>query len=266
MAVIHAATAVSGEEPKRSASWRLPQVCLSIVYYMYFYSFCFFGCLPVGLASLLSRFTQFDKQKRIAHWLTRGVGYHLIRLNPFWKIEFENLDYLEPGRTYVIVANHQSLCDVLALCGLPHFYKWIAKEQIFAMPAVGTLLRLNSSVRVAPGTVSSVRKMMRDARRYLKSGVSIFIFPEGARTEDGNLLPFKEGPFRLAVESETPVLPIVLDGTRDILPRGAWIIDFRARVRVKLLKPIEVDRKSTNISQLCNDVRRLIEDELNSQK
>ena len=234
----------------------------SLLYYLYFFSACMFWVvLTTCVGALL---LPLDKEGRVVHHLTCALGYHLVAINPRWRCRFENMELLDRNKTYVFVANHQSMADPLVLSGLRARYKWIAKAPIFKIPGVGLLMRINRYICVEHGSVKSVRSMIVAGRRFLSQGLSVFIFPEGTRSEDGNLMQFKDGPFKLACDTDTPVLPVVLEGTRYLLPRGRWILNFDTEITVRVLPPVYPVEFGLDPSSLRRYVRSLIETELQS--
>jgi 1-acyl-sn-glycerol-3-phosphate acyltransferase len=207
-----------------------------------------------------------ERRERLAHRLTTALAFHLIRIVPSWKVEFVDKHHLVPGKTFMVVANHQSFSDVLVLCGLNHSFKWIAKSEILGFFGVGHLIKLNRYITVRHGSLASVKNMLKQARAALQRGVSVFIFPEGTRSLDGELLSFKEGPFRLACETGVPIIPVVVEGTRRILPTGEWVLNFRANVKIKLLTPVDPALFNGDSKALCQYVRAMIETELQQMR
>jgi 1-acyl-sn-glycerol-3-phosphate acyltransferase len=138
----------------------------------------------------------------------------------------------------VLVANHASLIDILVLFALFRPFKWVSKEEIFRVPVIGWNMRLNGYVPVVRGSGASVRRMMELCNRLLASGSPLMIFPEGRRTSDGSLQPFKAGAFDLAVRHGVPVFPIAVHGTRRALPRNGLILRDHIRARVEVLPPL----------------------------
>lgn len=188
---------------------------------------------------LLSPFTiLFDRQKSILHYLTSLWGYHFVLLNPFWQCRFEGTDYLKCGQSYVIVANHQSLADVFVLSGLKHHFKWVSKDSLFRIPFFGWNMRLNEYVAVKRGNANSIREMMSSCKKWLSQGVSIMMFPEGTRSENGRMSDFRDGSFRLSLDSNVPLVPVVITGTREVLAKHSFIFNLSAKMTIKILPPI----------------------------
>jgi 1-acyl-sn-glycerol-3-phosphate acyltransferase len=163
-----------------------------------------------------------------------------VKLLPLWSARFEGREHIRPGRTYVIVANHQSLGDILVLFGLFKHYKWVSKRAIFKVPFIGWNMSLNDYVALLRGDPKSIEEMMNACRVHLRRGSSVMLFPEGTRSVDGEMKAFKHGAFTLAAELGVEVVPIVIDGTRDALPKHGLKLDhpWGLPVRVRVLEPV----------------------------
>ncbi len=181
-----------------------------------------------------------DPRLRALHRFTSFWASLYTWLNPFWRVTFEGLDRLPQGR-HVIVANHQSMADIFVLFRLPLYYKWVSKEENFRIPFVGWNMTLNRYVRIRRGTVKGNLQMMRDSEDALREGSSVMIFPEGTRSADGVLRPFKNGAFELAWRTRSPILPVVIDGTARALPHKGILLEPGQRIRVRVLPPVPPD-------------------------
>ncbi|CAN5638875.1 hypothetical protein BH10CYA1_BH10CYA1_13440 [soil metagenome] len=181
----------------------------------------------------------FDQKKRLLHFLTTRWGFHFVRLNPLWNCRFEGMDHLRTGHSYVIVANHQSLADIFVLSGLKHHFRWVTKESLMRIPFFGWIMKINGDVSIKRGDRQSIKEMMADCKQYLDQNVSILMFPEGTRSEDGHMQKFRDGSFRLSVDCGVPIVPIVITGTRDVIAKNSHLFNFRARMTVKILPPVE---------------------------
>jgi 1-acyl-sn-glycerol-3-phosphate acyltransferase len=180
----------------------------------------------------------FDRNRKLVHQFACFWGYHYIMLNPFWRCRFIGLEQLERDKTYVLVSNHQSYWDIMVLYGLFRQFKWVAKESVLKIPFIGWNMRINQYVSVARDDLKSIKAMMASCKEWLARDASLLIFPEGTRSEDGELGKFRDGPFKLAMEAGVPVVPIVLDGTYQILPKNAKSLKFRSDIVVRVLPPI----------------------------
>jgi 1-acyl-sn-glycerol-3-phosphate acyltransferase len=173
--------------------------------------------LPLqALLWLVSR--PFDRNRAVPGRFLRFVGVALGACYPPWRFRVEG--GWPAGGPFVVVSNHQSMLDIVLLSRVPHEMKWVAKEVLWKVPWVGWLLRLSGDIPVRRGDRESGGEAVERARAYLASGMSVMLFPEGTRSRDGRLLPFKSGAFRLAVDAGVPVLPIVVSGTGAGLAKG----------------------------------------------
>jgi 1-acyl-sn-glycerol-3-phosphate acyltransferase len=204
----------------------------------------------------------FDRNRRLINSLTSRWTYHYIVLNPFWRCTYSGLDNIDSRTPCVIVSNHQSAADIVFLFGLLKPFKWVSKESIFRFPVIGWLMRLNQYVCVTRGDAKSVRGMFRRCEHWLARGASVMMFPEGTRSNDGRLLSFKRGPFQLAVDANVPVVPIVVEGTADVLPRKARGIRLNANISVKVLPAVHPSAYGYDARAMCQSVHDLMDAEL----
>jgi 1-acyl-sn-glycerol-3-phosphate acyltransferase len=184
-----------------------------------------------------------------------GRFYRLLpavwsRSFPFWRIRIEG--HWPARGAYVIVANHQSFLDIFVLCNIPQEWKWVSKSELFKIPMFGWGFSLTGAISLDRGDLASAKRVMEKSRRYIEDGIGVLIFPEGTRSEDGKLLPFKPGAFKLAVETGAPVLPIAISGSAQGMPKGGpWIRP--AQITVRILEPLS----TTGLTG--RDVRKLRE-------
>ena len=183
---------------------------------------------------------------RVGAWPHRLCGWWartLIRLNPAWRIAVTGKENLGRG-PYVLVANHQSQADILAMYFVPHHFKWISKASVFRIPLVGWYMYFARYISLVRGKPDSIARCMQEATRWLRRGVSVLFFPEGTRSLDGAVHPFKRGAFHIAAETGAEVLPITISGTNRVLPKGGWIFSERARMRIHIDPPVPPPRPS----------------------
>lgn len=135
-------------------------------------------------------------------------------------VKVEGREHLEQGQSYVFVANHQGAFDIFLIYGfLGRNFKWMMKHQINKIPFVGYACRKSHQIMVDKRGVSKIKKTYDDARKILKQGYSVTVFPEGARTFTGHMGHFRKGAFALADELQLPVVPLTINGSFNILPR-----------------------------------------------
>ncbi len=200
-------------------------------------------------------------------------GHLTHRIGVFWlrgillvsgvKIEARGLEHLRRHASYVFAANHRSQFDIPVLAVvLPYQIRWLAKESLFRIPLFGWALK---AIGYIPVNRENPRKGLRSleaAAQKVREGFSVVIFPEGTRSPDGRLLPFKTGGFVLAIKSGRPVVPVALCGTEKIMPRGKLYVR-PGTVRVKILPPVETRGLSLREKgELATLVRMKIEEAL----
>ena len=205
----------------------------------------------------------FDKQRKILHRQCFWWSDAIFGLNPYWKVIVKGLEHIDPKRTYVIAANHQSLADIVVLFQIRAQFKWIAKESLFSIPFLGWCLGLCKHISLKRNNRSSIRDVYREAIEYLRSGMSVLFFPEGTRSETEEMNPFQSGAFKLAISEKVPVLPIAISGTRNAIPKGDWVMKSKIFCTLTVLEPIETaSLQHSDFAQLSATVRSRIDENL----
>ena len=180
----------------------------------------------------------FDPRKRVLHQFTCFWASLYSWFNPAWRVHVEGREKVRPGVAYVMVANHQSLLDILVLFRLFVHFKWVSKIENFRIPFVGWNMALNRYVKLRRGDRESIGEMMSACAVLLDEGSSIMMFPEGTRSADGKLRAFKHGAFTLAQESGSPILPILVEGTANALPKRGFVLQGRHAISIRVLDEI----------------------------
>lgn len=180
----------------------------------------------------------FDRRRVILHLFTCFWASLYTWLNPLWSVQVRGRDVIRRGDTYVIVANHLSLLDILVLFRLFTHFTWVSKAENFRVPFVGWNMRLNGYIPLRRGDRESVRVMLATCERELRGGTSVMMFPEGTRSRDGRLQRFKPGAFELALRTGRPLLPITVEGTGSALPKRGFVLRGRHRIRITVLEPV----------------------------
>lgn len=173
----------------------------------------------------------------VGRWFRRAA-VAAVAINPLWRFRTSGVRVADPRRPYVAVANHESFADIFLISHLPWEMKWLSKEAIFRIPIMGWMMRMAGDVQVRRSDRGSRAQALEDCRDRLLKRVSVMIMPEGTRSPDGTILPFKDGAFRLAVEMGLPILPIAVAGTRSAMEKGSLLFG-RALAEVRVLDPIE---------------------------
>ncbi len=158
------------------------------------------------------------------------------------KVDVRGREQLDPGQAYVFIANHQSMFDIVAIMvSLDAFQlRWVAKHELRKVPLFGLCMTSTHQVLVDRQSRTQAVATIRKVRALLQAGISVLFFPEGTRSQDGRLLPFKPGAFAVAVETDRPVVPVTINGGADILPSGSWKVRS-GRMSVVFSPPIVRD-------------------------
>jgi 1-acyl-sn-glycerol-3-phosphate acyltransferase len=222
----------------------------------------FVTCPPLFLIAFLVWLVTvpFDRRLRVLHLYSCAWASFYTYVFPYWFVKVRNRERLRNDRAYVVVSNHQSMLDILVLFRLYRHFKWVSKTEIFRLPFIGWNMALNRYIRIRRGDRKDAVRMMAACGEALESGSSILIFPEGTRSLDGELREFRHGAFTLGLRHHVPILPIVLDGTLDALPKHG-IVSPGADIVIQVLRPIPVD-DFKDVETLRDHVRRVMADAL----
>jgi 1-acyl-sn-glycerol-3-phosphate acyltransferase len=202
----------------------------------------------------------FDRGRYAVGWLFRRIGPAVATLNPLWQFRTAGEFPADPRRPYVVVSNHESFADILLISHLPWEMKWLSKAELFRVPVLGWMMQLAGDVPVKRGFGPSAIEAMTRCREILGRKVSVMIFPEGTRSPTSELLPFKDGAFRLAIEAGVPILPLAVSGTGPALPKHDWRFN-RSAATVRVLSPVETAGLTVEqVPELRERVRQLIVD------
>jgi 1-acyl-sn-glycerol-3-phosphate acyltransferase len=198
----------------------------------------------------------FDRSRKIAHaqcfWWAKAV----VWLNPYWEVSVSGLENINAKRTYIIVANHQSLADIVIVYLTKMQFKWVAKESLFKVPFVGWCMSLAKHIKLERGEFSSIKKVYRQAAIWLKSGMSVLFFPEGTRSETGEMKDFQNGAFKLAIKERVSILPVLIKGTGGAIPKGTWLFQTKIPATIKVLPAIDVSGFSPGDFSKLRDMTR----------
>jgi len=177
--------------------------------------------------------TPFDKGRYATGYTFRRLCVLHQWLNPLWKFKTSGQLPANKRNPYVMVSNHESFVDMLLLSHLKMEMKYLSKESFLRIPLVGWMMKMSGDVSVLRGDRSSGAAALIVCEKWLKRKMSVMIFPEGTRSFDGEMRAFKDGAFILAIRTQTPMLPVVVHGTRSALRKSDWRMgDAKAEVRV----------------------------------
>ena len=198
---------------------------------------CILIWFPVMVVLLLVT-GPFDRGRYIVGYVFRRIGPAMATLNPFWRFRYSGTMPQNPRHPYVVVSNHESFADILLISHLPWEMKWLSKAELFRIPIMGWMMWLAGDIPVKRGFGPSAVEAMERCRKALRQRVSVMIFPEGTRSKTAELLPFKDGAFRLAIEAGVPILPLALSGTGTALPKHGWRFG-RSAAHLRVLEPVD---------------------------
>lgn len=168
--------------------------------------------------------------------------------------------HLSKEQSYVVVANHQSHYDILIIYGwLGVDFKWVMKHTIRKIPFIGYCCNLLGHIFIDRSDTTTAIRSIENAKTRIKDGTSIFFFPEGTRSDDSQVQPFKKGAFRLALDLGLPILPITLQGTGNVLPKNSAAL-LPGKIEMTMHPPIDTSSYSTeNIKDLIDLTRSIIQ-------
>lgn len=188
----------------------------------------------------------------------------LLRVQPWSKISITGFEFPR-GRPFLTVSNHRSHLDMFLLLSRIPNIRPMAKAELFHVPFLAVMLRVLKVIRVRTGSIRSYLTAMETATQALvRDGDPVHIFPEASRSPEGTqgTLPFQLAPFRMAMVTKVPLVPVVFTGTDGAWPKGKFSIRFKSPIRLHALEPVDV-RDFTSAAELRDEVRRRIDFELN---
>jgi 1-acyl-sn-glycerol-3-phosphate acyltransferase len=220
----------------------------------------FLVIVGTGYVAVVWLFTApFDKGRYKAGRAFRQLAVLCVKLNPLWHFEVDGKGPDNPRLPYIAVSNHESYADIFLISHFPWEMKWLSKDTMFKIPFMGWMMRMANDISIERGKRESVVSAMRGCRDRLKKKVSVMIFPEGTRAKGDELLPFKDGAFKLAIEAKAPILPIAVAGTRNCMAKGSFA--FRhAHAKARVLAPIPTaDLTAADLPMLRDKTRAVID-------
>jgi len=195
------------------------------------------------------------------------------RISKFWgrlnlalsgvPISVSGNEFIDENQPYIVMANHQSHYDVFALIGyLPLPLKWVMKMELRKIPIFGIACEKVGHIYIDRGNSEKARKSLKAAGEKIRAGSSVVFFPEGTRSPDGKLQPFKKGGFVMALEAKVPILPVTVVGGRKILPKKSLRI-LPGNMKIIIHDPIPVTEYTYETKEkLIEQVRRVIEKDM----
>jgi 1-acyl-sn-glycerol-3-phosphate acyltransferase len=185
----------------------------------------------------------FDRKGKVGHYYAKLWGRIALLANRV-KVKVEGMEHLNGKGPYVFMSNHQGYYDVFTLLGhLPFQFKWLVKKELFSIPFFGWTMAAVGYISVDRGGTRETVEAMNEAAQKIRDGMSVAIFPEGSRSPNGSIQPFKKGGFTLAIKSKVPIVPIAISGSHDIMPKDK-LTATSGKIRMLIGQPIETENYS----------------------
>ena len=175
------------------------------------------------------------------------------------RVEVIGRENVQIDKPHIFMANHQSDFDILiVLAYIPGQFRWIAKKELFKIPVFGKAMRNAGYIEIDRQNHEKALKSLEEAARKIREGKSVVTFPEGTRSKDGTVKPFKQGMFHLAIESGVPIIPISIIGAKEIMPKRSLNVK-PGRITMVIDRPVDVKgyTKETR-GELIERVRNII--------
>jgi len=194
--------------------------------------------LVLGVLTLLTY--PFDRKGRIGHHCARLWGRVALLANRV-KVQVEGLENIRGKGPFIFMSNHQGSYDIFVLLGhLPFQFKWLVKKELFSIPFFGWAMSAAGYISLNRQGTRETVEAMNEAAQKIREGMSVVIFPEGSRSPDGSIQPFKKGGFSLAMKAKVPIVPISLAGSREIMPKDR-LTTSSGEIRIRIGDPIETE-------------------------
>ena len=215
--------------------------------------------VTIILSAIALLISLFEKQGRALHRMAQfWAKIHLMTSGI--QVSVTGLENIS-SPPYIFMCNHQSALDIFSLLnGLPVQFKWIAKRELFYIPFLGWAMKRAGYISLDRKHPREAIKAMDDAAKKIREGTNIIIFPEGTRSKDGHLLPFKKGGFSLALRAKVPIVPVGISGSNRLQPKGSFIPNQKGVIYIRIGKPVETAQGSRSAkTEIMMTVRQAIE-------
>ena len=216
--------------------------------------------LIVSVDSLARSFLGIDSRSSVDRRLRRWSRWLLRQVCATYSVHNRQGFELLPGKPYIIMCNHSSLYDIpLSLIALPGSIRMLVKKELMQVPIWGRAMRSCEFVSIDRHNRSQALKDLETAEESMQSGIVLWIAPEGTRSRDGNLLPFKNGGFYLAINTKATIIPVGFRGARAILPAKSSDFAFGQHVEVHIGEPVDAGQYDLDAKEeLKKEVERQI--------
>ena len=219
----------------------------------------FFTVMTTGFFAVIAILTSFvSKGGEIPHKVARIWAKCILAASNI-TVTVKGLSHLNPNGSYIYMPNHMSNFDIPVLQAyLPVQFRWLAKAELFKIPIFGYAMERAGCISINRFNRKSAIESLHKAAEIIKNGVSVIIFPEGTRSRDNNIQPFKKGGFVLAVDSGVPIIPVIIHGTRAVMQKKQILVN-PGHVILEIKKPINtLDYTRETKNDLMKKVRNVI--------
>ena len=205
-------------------------VLIYLVLYIALSCALFIPVVPLWLVCLLCN-------KEIA-WLNSyrfWWGRLYFNISPGWIVQTEGMENIDTRKPYIIISNHQSALDIPFSAFIRTQFNWVSKFEVLYIPIIGWLMWMCRDIPIKRGQSRSARMMIHQVANKVAHRRSVLLYPEGTRSNDGQVKRFKEGAFVVAKANKIGILPVVIDGTFDAMPKGKFGFKLKQVFRMRVL-------------------------------
>jgi 1-acyl-sn-glycerol-3-phosphate acyltransferase len=198
------------------------------------------------------------KSKAKAQVYPRALGLCLCQIANF-RVRIEGSELLDPAKPYIFIGNHCSMADIMAFSGyITHDFRWIAKKELFSIPIFGTGMKAVDFIPIDRSHGRGAVQSLNDAAQRIAEGSSVILFPEGTRSPDGHLQPFKTGAVMLAIKAGVEVVPVGFNGTHQALPKGK-LLARGGKIVLRIGTPLSIkDFKAKDKQELASILQQRV--------
>jgi len=175
------------------------------------------------------------------------------------KLQVEGTENISTHGPAIYVSNHQSNFDIpIFYAGLPIQFRWLAKQELFRVPLFGLAMKRCGYIAIDRSDRRKAMHSLNEAAHKIKSGTSVIIFPEGTRTDDGQVQPFKKGALVIAAKAQVPIIPVAITGSYQVQPKGTWLVG-RAALKLTFFQPVATENlRVSDVEQLTENIHTQI--------
>lgn len=219
--------------------------------------------LRISLETLFDYYTRGVKREVQDRRFRRYGNTLLDTLDASYSVHYEKKFELEKGRRYIIMCNHSSHYDIpLTAAALPYSIRMMAKKELFKVPFWGSAMKASEFLSIDRDNKKQALKDLKKAKKILENGIVLWISPEGTRSKDGKLGPFKKGGFRVALDMQATIIPVGIKGSHEILPTKSLNFKKGVHAEIRVGTPVDASQydRSTRedlIKEVESQIRNL---------